>query len=256
MVENEFVFRGSLAETTLPEMLVTVHRYGVPGVMELSRPSEAKRIFFCEGDVIFATSSDREESLGDYLLSQGTITKAQYEVSSAELVRSPGKRHGSILVQMGFISQEELGAAVREQVQSILWNVFNWEDGTVNFRVGQFRDDEVYKIKIPTPRVVLSGCKRITDTRLVMNRLGSRRTVFQQLPRPSHLKDFHLDSTEQQLLDMVDGKRKLQELCEKGPLSPGVNARALYALFELQLVGKQLSAASGIRIQVRDSTDS
>jgi len=254
-VEQEFVFRGNLADTPLPEMLATIHRYGVPGVMEFSRGDETKRVCFLDGDVIFATSSNRAESLGDYLLQEGRITKAQYRVSSDELIRSPGKRHGTILVQMGFLDAEELGAAVREQIQTIVWSLFNWEDGEVTFRVGRFREDEVYKIKIPTPRAILSGCKQITEGRMVTARLGNRQAVYRQLPRPERLGRLRLETGEQSLLDLVDGKRPLVELCEKGPFSPGLNARLLYAFSVLQLIGRDRSKESGIRIQVRSSDD-
>lgn len=255
MAENEFVYRGDLAETPLPEMLATIHRYGVPGVMEFSRGEETKRICFVDGDVIFATSSNREESLGDFLLAEGRITKAQYRISSDELIRSPGKRHGTILVQMGFLRPDELGAAVREQIQAILWSLFNWTEGEVTFRVGRFRDDEVIKMKIPTPQAILSGCKNISDGKSVTTRLGSRHAVFHPLPRPDHLENLKFEADEQQLLDMVDGKRTLVELCEQGPLNPGMNARIVYAYTVLHLIERDRSKESGIKIQVRSSED-
>ncbi len=256
MVHDEFVFRGDLAATPLPEMLATVHRHGVPGVMEFARGDDTKRVFFVDGDVIFATSSDRSESLGEHLIRQGRITETQYRVSSEEMLRSPGTRHGTVLVQMGFLRPEELGAAVREQVQLILWNLFNWDSGRVAFRVGRFRDDEVHKIKIPTPRAILSGCKHIADGRSVIARLGGRGMVFSARPRPDHLESLRLESGEQQLLDMVDGRRTLYELCEAGPLGPGLNARVLYAFLELQMIQRESAGSAGIRIQVRGADHS
>ncbi len=251
MAEADFVYHGNLEETPLPEMLATIHRHAVPGLMEFAREGETKRVFFVDGDVIFATSSDRTESLGDYLLSQGRISKAQYRVSCDELIRSPGRRHGTILVQMGFLREDELGVVVREQVQAILWSLFNWGSGQVSFRVGRFRDDEIYKIKVPTPRAILSGCKRITDAKVVMARLGGRHTVLARVPRPEHLATLTLETGEQELLELVNGKRPLQELCESGPFNPGMNARVLYAFLVLQLVERERAATSGIKIQVR-----
>jgi hypothetical protein len=255
MAADEFVYHGNLEESALPDILATIHRHGVPGVMEFAHGDETKKVFFLDGDVIFATSSDRSESLGDYLLSQGKITKAQYRVSCDELVRSPGRRHGTILVQMGFLRPEELGVAVREQVQAILWSLFNWAAGDVAFRVGRFRDDEIYKIKIPTPRAVLSGCRRIGDAKAVTGRLGGRHSVFSRPARPDHLTSLKLETGEAELLDRVNGKRSLVELCEGGPFSPGSNARVLYAFLALQLIERERTSASGIRIQVRTNDE-
>ncbi len=255
MAEDAFVFHGNLEETPLPEMLATIHRHGVPGVMEFVRDGETKRVFFLDGDVIFATSSDLTESLGDYLLSQGKISSAQYRVSCDELIRSPGRRHGTILVQMGFLGADELGAAVRDQVQAILWGLFNWAEGQVSFRVGRFRDNEIYKIKIPTPRVVISGCKRIGDPKVVTSRLGGKHTVFSAPSRPAHLTSVKLEGGEQELLDRVDGRRTLVELCEAGAMSPGLSARVLYAFVALQLIEREKASSSAIKIQVRTTEE-
>jgi len=253
---QEFIYRGRLSETSLPEILATIHRYRVPGVMELSRSEVTKHIFILDGDIIFATSTDRAESLGDHLLREGKITKAQYKVSSDELQRSPGKRHGSILVEMGFLASEDLGPAVREQVQQILWSTMDWTAGDVSFSVGRLRADEVFKIKIPTPRAILSGCKRISDARRLTGLLGGRQTVFGRFSVPEHLMDLRMESTERQLLELVDGKKTFLELCEQGPYAPGVNARVIYAFSVLQLISKDRPGANAIRIQVRTSEGS
>jgi len=252
-LSKEFIYNGTLTEATLPEMLAIIHRYHVPGVMELRRADTVNHIFIIDGDVIFATSCDRGESLGDYLLAKGKISKAQLRVSTDEMIRSPGKRHGSILVELGFLKPEELGPAVREQVQMILWSMFDWEEGEGTFRVGRFREDEVFKIKIPAPRAILSGCKRIRDGRRLTDRLGGRNVVFQPVERPDYLSGLRLEAGERRLLELIDGQRTFLELCEQGPFSVGLNARILYALFLLQLIEKSETPSSGIRIQVRNS---
>ncbi len=55
------------------------------------------------------------------------------------------------------------------------------------------------------------------------------------------------------MLEMVDGRTTLFDLCERGPMSPGVNARLMYAFLNLCLVERVGSPPSGIKIQVRDS---
>jgi hypothetical protein len=169
--------------------------------------------------------------------------------------RSSGVRHGAVLVQLGFLTQEELGAAVRDQVQHILWGLFNTTAGKVAFRVGRFKDEEVYKINVPTPRAILSGCKRISDSKAVTQRLGGRKVVFSRLEWPNHLSGFQLEPNEHQLLDLVDRRRTLFDLCEQGPMSAGINARVLLALFELGIIGREEARTGHIKIQVRSTQE-
>ncbi len=152
---------------------------------------------------------------------------------------------------MGFIEPHELGSAVRKQVQSIVWSLFAWTSGSVTFRVGTFRDDEVYKIKIPTAKAILEGCRFLADPKDVTARLGGRGAILRPVKRPAHLERLNLEDEEQQLLKLTDGSRTLYELCEAGPLNPGVNARILYGLLAIELIGRE-HTSKAVRIQVRD----
>ena len=143
---------------------------------------------------------------------------------------------------MGFLDREKLGAAVRRQVQAILWSLFNWKEGDVSFKVGRAKDDEVFKIKIPTARAIVAGCRRIEDPKVITARMGGRGAILKMLPRPPHLEKFRLEPDERELLD---------ELCENGPASAGANARVLYAFAELQMLTVDPSSSGKILIQVR-----
>jgi hypothetical protein len=250
MGSDDFIYRGNLAETPMPEMLATIHRYRVPGVMELTAQDMTKTVHILDGDIIFATSSDRKESFGDFLLQKGRITEAQYRVSVDEMDRSPNRRHGSILVDMGFLEPGELGPLVREQVQLILWTLFDWQAGEVSFRVGRFREHERYKIKIPTPRAILAGCRHISDPRRLTTKMGGRQAVLKRARVPEHLRGLRLESSEHDLLELVDGATQLQDLCEQGPYAPGENARVLYAFAVLGIVETATAGSSAIKIHV------
>jgi polyhydroxyalkanoate synthesis regulator phasin len=250
MGDEEHVFCGQLASSPLAEMLATIHRRGVPGVLQISRDDASASVYFDGGDVVFATSSECGESLADCLVRKGRITTAQQQVATRELERSTGVRLGEVLIQMGYIGADELAATVREQVQQVLRELFNWDDGEVLFRVGRLRERGVYEVKMSTPRVIMIGCRQIAEGRQVTERLGGRQTVLQRPEWPLHVGSFPLEAGEQQLLDLVDGKRTLYQLCEEGPMGHGLNARVLYALWVLGIVDRERENAGHIKIQL------
>jgi hypothetical protein len=252
--EARYIFVGELVETPLPEMLATIHRHHVPGVLEAQLGEFLKKVFILNGDIIFASSTNRGESLGDALLGSGRITVEQYRASALRLLEDPHKRHGQVLVEMGLLSEAEMRAAVLEQVQRIVWSLFDVDEGLVTFTLGEDRADEVYKLRIPTPRAILYGCKTVAEAKRLLARLGSKHTVYSRPPVPENLRDFQLESGEEELLNLVDARRTLFELCDQGPFSAGLNARILYAFHCLGLIQKEKDSASAIRVQVA-STD-
>ena len=74
-MEKKFEYRGDLAVTPLAEILSTIHRYRVPGVVTASREGRVRRIYLDDGLVVFAASNEREMSLSAYLVRDRKSTR-------------------------------------------------------------------------------------------------------------------------------------------------------------------------------------
>ena len=230
-------FRSDLAKTPLAEVLETVRRYRVPGVITVARQGVEKKIFLWHGDVIFATSSDRFDSLGHYLLKCGLISQDQFVESSRRLVAAGGaKRLGDVLLEMGLLDAERLRTIVLEQVNAIVTELFEWEEGQVSFMVGEYRTEELIKLTIPTRQLILQGVKGIRDVRRLVSLLGPSWTVFAPAYSASEVGDVGLSAPEADFLALVDGLRTLRELVGAGPGSAAHNAKLAYAFFVLKLI--------------------
>jgi hypothetical protein len=241
--DSRFEFRGDLSKTPLPEVLQTVHHYKVPGVLDVRRGEVEKKIYIWNGDVIFATSTDRADSLGSLLLRAGTLTQEQFDESVRRLLEARAaeetRRHGAVLVDMGLLTPEELFASVTRQVKDILYSVFDWEDGEVTFTVGRFRTDEIIQLDIPARQAIVAGIKSVREARRLVALLGPSWTVFDPSYAPGEIGDVALDTGEIRLLQQVDGMKTLRELVGLGPSDPSHNAKLLYAFFVLKLISRR-----------------
>ena len=90
------LYHTDLAQTPLPEILVTIHRYKAPGVVECRRGDVIKRVYLGRGQIIFAATNQIAESLGDKLLVAGRITREQYADSLVRVRETGGEHHGAI----------------------------------------------------------------------------------------------------------------------------------------------------------------
>lgn len=231
-----FEYRSDLSGTPLPEVLLTIHKYRVPGTIDCSRDEERKSIYIDQGNIIFATSSETSDSLGDRLLAKGVISQQQYDESVSRL-QAPGnrKRQGTILVEMGALQPRELFVSVLDQVQAIVWSVFEWETGAVTFAPGRDKHTEFIKLSIPTPEAVLEGVRHRGDPKRLLGRIGKRTTVVERTSgRPP--EDLSLEPSEMEFLESVDGKKTLADIVAAGPVPPPQAARLLYAFFILGLL--------------------
>ncbi len=217
----------------LAEVLVKIHRYRAPGRVDCKRGDEIKRIYLDHGQIVFATTNQLGESLGDKLLREGRITGHQYEESLIR-ARASGNRHGTTLVEMKVLSARDLFVAVHEQIEEIIWPIFGWDSGTVSFTAGRDKKQEFIKVDIPVPMAILRGVRHVAEARGLVARLGTKTTLFARAN--GHTEGLVLSAEEQSLLDVVDGRKVLYELVNTPPLPPGDNARILYAFFALGLI--------------------
>jgi len=229
---SEFIYTGNLAEQPLPEILWTIHHYQVPGVLKAKRAGVEKAVFILDGEVTFSTSSAPEDRLGEFLLARGVIDRDQYE-ESARRLKDGRRRQGQVLVEMGAIRPQDLYRFVREQVREILWSLFEWQEGVVTFRVGQFRTDEIIRLQLDTVAAIVEGTRRRLSPRAALQRLGGRTAVL----RPARdalqrLRDFRLKPPEQKLLRYLDGIRTVWDVVLASDLPQAETLRTLF-LFHL-----------------------
>ncbi len=236
-------------------MFSTIYRHKVPGLIEISRDDVVKRIYISEGNVIHATSTDRADRLGAHLYRTGKLTRKQLSETMQHRSKS-GKRHGQLLIENLLLSPGELYEAIRSQMEAIVWSVFSWQRGEVTFRIGEYSEPVWIKIHLPMRQVIVRGIKQVPDTKSLVQRLGRKDTVFRPSFSTEDLIDVALDADEYSLLRLVDGKRRLYDVCTNGPFSVSENARLLYAYRILHLIEKiEDSSKTTGSVMIRYSAD-
>lgn len=233
---KSFEYRGDLAEKGLPEILYTIDRFQVAGVIEAEKDGVVKSVHIKDGRVIHAASSDLNDSLGTFLRRRGKLSEERY----SETMRIRGeseRRYGEVLVEAGILSPLEVYEAIRQHLEAIVWSLFSWQEGAVLFSIGDFAPpNNRVRIELPMPQVILQGIKRAPNARALVSRLGKRETVFEPYWDHEILIEAGLEKAEYDLLQLVDGQRSLLEVCADGPFSAAENAKLMYGFYVLGLI--------------------
>ena len=235
-MSKSFQFQGSLEDTYLADMMFSIYRYKVPGVLEVSdETGVVKKVFIDDGNLVHASSTDPQDRLGPFLSRAGKLTQEQLDMTQ-NLVETTGHRHGQVLIEEGLMSPGELYRAIRAQVEAIVWGLFSWTEGRVTFRIGHQDDPFMIKIHLPIRQVIVRGIKKVKRTRGLVARLGNKETVFKPSYGAEDLIEIALGKDEYKLLSMVDGRRSFYEVCSGGAFGMSESARLLYAFRVLQLI--------------------
>ena len=142
-----------------PEILARHYRQQSTGTLLASCPPFRKKVYLRSGRVVFAGSDDHNDRLGEMLLRRGVLGGRSYYQASALI--SPGKRLGTLLVEMGLITPEQLVWAVKEQVKEIVFSLFHLSEKDCEFMKGAEGGDEIITLSINTPELLRLGAERM-----------------------------------------------------------------------------------------------
>lgn len=127
---------GNLEDLGLGEILQIVSLSRKTGVLSLTSRSRSGSICFRNGQVVRASSSTFQQSLGEVLIQKGVIDLAVLRKAlSVQQEQGFRERLGVILVKNFGVSQEIVEEVVREQIENVVFSLFAWADGTFNFEV-------------------------------------------------------------------------------------------------------------------------
>ena len=125
---------GNLNETPFSDVIAKLCQQEATGTLTCRAKSTEKSVYLKNGQIIFSTSKDENDRLGEIMVKNGKITRSQLERSLDLHRKSAGlKKIGAIFVENGFISPKELFNGLKLQVRGIIHSLFLLTEGTYQF---------------------------------------------------------------------------------------------------------------------------
>jgi hypothetical protein len=238
---------GSLADRDFPALVKRLYESEWTGNVLLTHMGVRKGIVFQGGRMVFASSTSRDDRLGDVLLRQGKITLHQY-VDAGRAVGG-GKRLGTILVEKGALSPKDLVTGVVEQTREIIFGVFQWTEGRFELNEGP-AGSETITLKISTPELVMEGIRRIESWSRIESAVGGLDARYAVTPRGNDVTSLVPLSLEKlNLVTALAGIRTVDEICSDSSLSHFEVCRTLWAFQTIGVVRRVLPASVALEAE-------
>ena len=125
---------GSIHDTPLSEILEQLRQGKSTGTLTMRRDGVAKCIYVKDGQIVFATSSEVHDRLGEILVKAGKLSQEHLSHALKLYQKNAGiKKIGAILVENGLVAPKELFNGLKIQVKDIICSLFMWEKGDYQF---------------------------------------------------------------------------------------------------------------------------
>lgn len=205
---------------------------GWKGELVVLNESNARSVFFEQGNVVGATTSVDAERIGMILYKFGVITAEQHE-RILERVKT-GARYGRAALELGMVTQEQVFHYLGKQIDEVVFSTLMIGDGTFFFLDGFDGARLVARHVVSANALLMDAVTRMDEMRYFQERIPSLGHVPQRLPNPSPAGEEYAAT-----LAAVDGFRSVEEVGRATGKGEFATTKDLYALLQSKHVAIQ-----------------
>jgi len=195
------------------------------------------KVYFQEGTVIYAISSQKEHRIGYFLKSKGMLSERDLQ-KCLQVGKQKKLQLGKVLVEEGYITVDDLKDVIRLQVENILYGLFLWQKGDFDYKDAKLNLSGLILTELDAMELILEASRRVDEMSILTKQIPSDKLVFRMSERVQDEEEIKLNSNEWRILSLVNGKRSVAEvIMESGYDNLGAY-KILYSLVSSGLIEK------------------
>lgn len=244
---------GQVKDVTVPEIFRLLKMGRKSGTLRVSNGKSWGEVLFQNGEIYYASSSGNGPSLGERLVRAGKLTPR--DLSAVLAAQKRAERPpllGTLLKEQGLVPEEALRQYLREQIEDSVFHLFSWPEADFEFFVGEEPAWEDVAVSLDPEGVVMEGCRRVDEWRVILEHIGSLEKVPHLVPLRLG-RQIKLQPHEWQVICFIDGRRDMNTIVADSGFDRFRTAKTIHGLLTaglvvtrdptLELLGQRLALA-------------
>ena len=241
---------NDLKDNPLLKLLHTISLRSDPAnIMDVTRGMLKRRIYFKKGWPVNVSSNSMNDVLGRVMLEEGIISKEAYE-KSLEIMLKQKKRHGEVLISMGFISQKELDDCLALQMKKKIWKIFGWPNGNYKYFLIKGGLPANLQLLPMNPALliingILNGYCQFEQVEALLKKFMDKPLTISP-SKPYKIEDLGLNIQESRFLAKFDGISKTKEVINNSDLLHRKAELLTYGLIITDIISSKDEPVAGV----------
>jgi hypothetical protein len=233
-VDDNVQMAGLIGNVGIVDLLSFFNMFRKSGLLYFGLAGGSKTLYFQNGEMVYATSTFPEEEIGEILYSLGKfdreILQGARQFANGELPL------GKILVDQGVIDAKDLWAAIKNQIETIVYNLFAFQEGSFVFVDSTLEDDQIVSLSMNTQNLIMEGLRRVDERAVYMQKVKS----LDAIPVATGNVPNDLDSVSQKMVALIQaGVSNVKELLRRSGTGEFDALRLLSQLVERSVVNME-----------------
>lgn len=225
----------AIYDMSIPRLFLHLRAERKTGVAIFEKDGITKKVYFKDGDAVFAVSNQENDRLGRRLLVAGRLEQNQYHAIS-EIVQKTGKLEGSVMVELGFVSRDELEDAFRRQARDIILSLFSWRKGSHRFEETAVPLAGITPIGMSVGNIIREGLTGF-EWQAVRRSLPPLVTILRPAENPAALlQAAGLSEDQKSVLLLIDGEKSIEQICAASKIGDFNTLTAIHLFLALGII--------------------
>jgi curved DNA-binding protein CbpA len=195
-----------------------------------------KYLFFQDGFLVYAKTNQSNELLGEVLFKMGKLSKEAHDRIDEFI--EPKKSIGTVLIEKGLLTKEDLQEGLIYQMREIALNMFPVFDAEFRFQDKSDFEEQVFDAKLKVPLLIEEGIRGMKHDPALKGFFSDKIPISKSV-------DFYLrlNERERELYEKIKGESTSEELLTSLPMNPDFFWKSLYLLYCLDLIDLKTARA-------------
>ena len=202
--------QGTLKTMSLVDLLQFLAAGRKSGTLKFDHVKITKQIYFKNGMIVGSKSNDPREYLGQVLLHYGKVDEVQLKVAR-ELQRTSGAKLGEVLVEQGFLSEDDVLSTLKTRTLDAIYDLFVWTDGDFEFYDDDPLPEDLLLIEVEPTTVIMEGIYRIDEFARYRTLVPTDRSILEL--NAGWTSSLKLGKEFRQVLFFVEKRMSVAEIC-------------------------------------------
>jgi len=202
--------QGTLKTMSLTDLLQFLAAGRKSGTLKFDRGNVSKQVYFQNGLIVGSKSNDPREYLGQVLLHYGKVDESQLQ-AAREIQRTSGVRLGEVLVQQGFMTEDEVLEILKTRTLDAIYDLFVWNEGEFEFYDDEPLPADLIVIEVEPTTVIMEGIYRLDELARYRTLVPSDRSIIEL--NAGWTSSLKLGKEYRRILYFVEKRMSVAEIC-------------------------------------------
>lgn len=229
--------KGKLRDFNITQLLNLVNLARKTGRLSLEASGQQAQICFREGKLVFASHETQDGHLAQVLFKAGKLSQEQTRTILSRIRTTNDKRLGMMLIEAGFVTQDDILSSVRQHTRDVVFRVFTWLEGTFRFEPNILPPEDRISVPISLENIILEGTRRVKEWEELQDELPNLDMALRFTDRPSvRLRNISLSVEEWRVVSFINPRNNIRQIAKTNSMSDFQIRRIVYGMLQAGLV--------------------